>query len=111
MFACQSDVIIRSDVTSGVHLRFSISCYSGSKLYTMVIFLCEKKSTIASRNPPSYPFACIGVKVRAFRMPWNGSFGDAHFNSDALGILSCVSSTEVLSFSLMHSIDTILQKL
>ena len=68
----------------------------------MVIFLCEKKSTIASWNLPSYPLA---VKVRTFRMPWNGSF------SDAPGTSSCVSSAEVLGFSLMHSLDAILQKL
>ena len=91
MFARQRDVIIRSDVTSGVHSPNT--------------FLCEKKSTIASWNLPSYPFACVGVKVRTFRMPWNGSF------SDAPGISSCVSSTEVLGFSLMHSLDAILQKL
>ena len=58
--------------------------------YTIVIFL--KKSTIATWNLPSYPFACVGVNVRTFRMPWNGSF------SDAPGISSCVSSTEVLGF-------------
>ena len=84
MIARQSDVVIRSDVTSGV-FRFE---------YTIVIFLCEKKSTIASWNLPPYPFACVGVKVHTFRMPWNGSF------SDAPGISSCASSTEVLGFSL-----------
>ena len=76
MFACQRDVIIRSDVTSGVHPPSAVP-------FTVVAcheyFLCEKKSTIASWNLPSYPFACVhvGVNVRAFRMPWNGSFSDA----------------------------------
>ena len=75
-------------------MRFSVPCHSGS--LSRILFLCEKKSTIASWNLPFYPFACVGVKVRAFRMPWNGSF------SDALGISSCVSSAEVLGFSLSH---------
>ena len=58
--------------------------------------------TIASWNLSSYPFACVGVKVRTFRMPWN---------DDAPGMSSCVGSTEALGFSLMHSLDAILQKL
>ena len=75
MFAGQSDVIIRSDVTSGVHppnafLGTVLACHE----YTIVIL---KKSTIASWNLPSYLFACVGLKVRTFRMPWNGSFSDA----------------------------------
>ena len=71
--------------------------------YTIVIFLCEKKSTIASWNLQSYPFACVGVKVRTFRMPWNGSF------SDAPGISSCVSSNEVLAnaFTRRHPSETL----
>ena len=83
MFARQRDVIIRHPEYIR-RVRFSVPCYSGSVL--RILFLCEKKSTIASWNLPSYPFACVGVKVRTFRMPWNGSF------SDAPGIWSCVSS-------------------
>ena len=109
MFAGQSDVIIRSDVTSGVHPTECVFQFLGTVVacheYTIVKKLCEKKSTIASWNLTSYPFACVGVKVRTFRMPWNGSF------SDAPGISSYVSSTEVLGFSLMHSLNAILQKL
>ena len=82
MFARQRDVIIRRDVTSGVH---PIPCSSGSLSRIRYRFVCEKKSTIESWYLPSYPYACVGVKVRTFRMPWNGSF------SEAPGISSCLS--------------------
>ena len=74
-------------------MRFSIPWYSGSlsRIHYRKFLLCEK-STIASWNLLSYTFACVGVKVRTFRMPWNGSF------SDAPGISSCVSSIASLSF-------------
>ena len=103
MFTRQRDVIIRSDVHPEYIRVFQLLVTVVS--VSRILFLCEKKSTIASWNLPYYPFACVGVKVRTFRMPRNGSF------SDAPGISSCVSSAEVLGFSLMHSLDAILQKL
>ena len=104
MFARQRDVIIRSDVTSGVHPP-NVPCYSGS-LSRILFYVRRRALYIASWNLPSqsYPFACVGVKVRTFRMPWNGSF------SYAPGISSFVSSAKVLGFSLMHSLHAILQK-
>ena len=77
MFACQHGVIIRRDVTSGVHPPSAFFQFLITVVACHEYFLCEKKSTIASWNLPSYPFACVGVNVRAFRMPWNGSFSDA----------------------------------
>ena len=57
----QSDVIIRSIRSRSVTSCFSVPGYSASGSLSRIhyIFLCEKKSTIASWIFSSYPSACV----------------------------------------------------
>ena len=71
MFAGQSDVIITSDVTSGVHPpnAFFNPWYSGSLSRIHYRNVRRRGLLLPGIYIPSYPFACAGMKLRTFRMP------------------------------------------